>query len=237
METSNKDYMLPASIIVAAVLIAGSIIYLVGSSKGTSGVANTGNGQNPPAQPTVNNDAVKNIGPRDVILGDAKAPVTIIEYGDYQCTYCIRFFETTEPSIRDNYIKSGKVKMVFRGFQFLGPESQLAGEAAECAKDQNNFWAYHDAIYAAEAKDGQENNGNMTKTFFVGLAKSAGLDVGKFTSCYDSGKYASVVKQSTQDAAALGVNSTPTLFVNGQIVKGALPFDQFKTIIDAALSK
>ncbi len=223
METNNnKDYMLPVSIIVAAVLIAGSIIYLVGSSKTNPSVANNNNGgQNPSA---VNNDVQKQ-GLRDVILGDAKAPVTIIEYGDYQCTYCIRFFETTEPLIRDNYVKSGKVKMVFRNFQFLGAESELAGQAAECAKDQNNFWAYHDAIYTAEAKDGQENNGNMTKAFFIQLAKDVGLDVNKFTACYDSGKYADTVKQSTNDASALGVNSTPTFFVNGQQVKGAQPFE------------
>ena len=222
METDNKkDYLLPASIIVAAILIAGSIIYLVGSSKGNSGGTNGGGGQNPPPS----NDSVQKQGPRDVILGEANAPVTIIEYGDYQCTYCIRFFEATEPLIRNNYVKSGKVKMVFRSFQFLGAESELAGQAAECAKDQNNFWAYHDAIYTAEAKDGQENNGNMTKAFFVQLAKDVGLDVGKFTSCYDSGKYADTVKKSSQDASTLGVNSTPTFFVNGQQVNGAQPFE------------
>ena len=225
MENKNNNYILPASIIVGAVLISGSIIYLVGNSKntGTTGGAQTGNA-----------DALKETA-QDVILGDSKAPVTLIEYGDYQCTYCIRFFETTEPQIRENYIKTGKVKMVFRGFQFLGPESELAGQAADCAKEQGSFWAYHDAIYQAEAKDGQENNGNMTKDFFVGLAKNVGMDVAKFTSCYDSGKYAAAVKQGTQDAAALGINSTPTLIVNGQIVKGALPFDQFKAIIENAL--
>ncbi|MDO8664780.1 MAG: DsbA family protein [Candidatus Liptonbacteria bacterium] len=233
METNNnKDYLLPSSIIVAAILIAGSIIYLVGTSKNNSGTANNG-GQNP----TATNDSVQKQGPRDVILGDAKAPVTIIEYGDYQCPFCVRFSQTTEQSIKDSYVKDGKVKLVFRNFQFLGAESELAGQAAECSKDQNNFWAYHDTIYQAEGKDGKENNGNMNKAFFVELAKNVGLDVDKFTSCYDSGKYADTVKQSTQNAAALGVNSTPTTFVNGQIVKGALPFDQFKTIIDAALNK
>jgi len=224
----NKNYLLPASIIVAAVLISGSIIYLVGSSKNGAG---TSSGNNQPAD----NQALQKETSEDVILGDPKAPVTLIEYGDYQCTYCIRFFETTEPLIRDNYVKSGKVKMVFRGFQFLGPESTLAGQAADCAKEQGSFWAYHDAIYQAEAKDGQENNGNMTKDFFVGLAKNTGLDVGKFTSCYDGGKYADAVNKGTQDAAALGVNSTPTLFVNGQIVKGALPYNQFQPIIESAL--
>ncbi|HUX35807.1 MAG TPA: DsbA family protein [Candidatus Paceibacterota bacterium] len=230
-ENKNSNYILPASIIAAAVLISGSIIYLVGSSKNGTGGQAGNSGQN---QASVS-ETVQKLGDRDVILGDANAPVTIIEYGDYQCTYCIRFFESTEPLIRDNYIKTGKVKMVFRGFQFLGPESTLAGQAAECAKDQNSFWNYHDAIYTAEAKDGQENNGNMTRDFFIGLAKNVGLDVAKFTSCYDSGKYADMVTKGTQDAAALGVNSTPTFFVNGQMVNGALPYSQFQTIIDNAL--
>jgi protein-disulfide isomerase len=219
MEKEDKSYLLPASIIAAAVLISGSIIYLVGASK--SGTSGTTGGSNQVSD----NETLKKETSQDVILGDPKAPVTIIEYGDYQCVYCISFFENTEPLIRENYIKTGKVKMVFRGFQFLGAESDLAGQAAECSKEQNKFWAYHDAIYQAEFKDGRENNGNMNRDFFLGLAKDTGLDVGKFTSCYDSNKYAAAVKQATQDAGALGVNSTPTFFVNGQIISGAQPFE------------
>lgn len=220
--------MLPASIIVGAVLIAGSIIYLVGSTK--SGTGNGGNSG-------IFSDELKTEAPNDVILGDPKAPVTIIEYGDYQCPACGAFFSDTEPLVRENYIKSGKAKIVFRDFQFLGPESVLAGEAAACAKEQNNFWAYHDAIYVAEVKDGKENSGNLNRDLFIQLAKNVGLDVNKFTVCYDSNKYENAVKQQMQNESSLGINQTPTFFVNGQIVKGMLPFDQFKTIIDSALGK
>ncbi len=220
MENKNNDYILPASIIVAAVLVSGSIIYLVGGSKSNNNAATGGTGQNP-----VVNDSFKKENSQDVILGDPKAPVTIIEYADYQCPFCARFFSTTEQSIRENYVKSGKVKIVSRNFQFLGAESELAGQAAACAKEQSNFWAYHDAIYNAETKDGRENNGNLNKDLFVQIAKSIGLDVNKFTSCYDSGKYADAIKQETQAAGALGVNSTPMIFVNGQVVKGAQPFE------------
>lgn len=226
MENKNNNYILPASIIVGAVLISGSIIYLVGNSKntGTTGGTQAGNA-----------DALKETS-QDVILGDPKAPVTLVEYADYQCPYCARFFSTTEQSIRENYVKAGKVKIVSRNFQFLGPESELAGQAADCAKEQGKFWVYHDSIYNAEIKDGnKENSGNLNKDLFVQIAKDNGLDVNKFTSCYDSGKYADAVKQETQTAASLGVNSTPTIFVNGQMVKGALPFDQFKAIIESAL--
>ncbi len=226
-EKQNKDYILPASIIAAAVLISGSIIYLVGGSKNNAG---GGTVQNP-----VVNDSLKKETSQDVILGDPKAPVTVIVYGDYQCPFCGRFFSTTEQSIRENYVKSDKVKIVARNFQFLGAESELAAQASACAKEQDNFWGYHDEIYKAEIKDGRENNGNLNKDLFVQIAKSVGLDVNKFTSCYDSGKYADAIKQETQAAAALGVNSTPTIYVNGEMVRGAVPYDQFQTIIENAL--
>lgn len=239
--SSPKDRTLPASILVAAILISGSIIYAVGvfNSGGRAGKPNTNSGSGivnaftlcydsgkyaaqvqkdtadaqalgvnstpttfvngeeiqgavpyPQFQaaienalksnqvPTVvsNQPSTKEISSRDVVLGDPKAPVTLIEYGDYQCPFCGRFFKDTEPLIRENYIKTGKVKMVFRNFQFLGSESVSAAEAAECAKDQGKFWAYHDALYTTELNDGKENNGNLTRELFIDLAKSTGLD-------------------------------------------------------------
>lgn len=229
----SQNYFLPASILVAAVLISGSVIYAVGvfnSGGGRLDKTNQSSGSTSAGQ-----GLKKEISPRDVVLGDPKAPVTFIEYGDYQCPFCARFFKDTEPLIRENYIKTGKVKMVFRNFQFLGPESVSAAEAAECAKDQGKFWTYHDALYAAELKDGQENNGNLRKELFIDLAKNAGLDVNIFASCYDGGKYAGQVQKDTADAQALGVNSTPTVFVNGEETQGALPYLQFQTIIENAL--
>ena len=234
----KSDYMLPVSIVVAALLISGSIIYLVGSlNKNPAPVAGDPNGGVAVEAPTISD--------RDVILGDANAPVAIIEYGDYQCPFCVRFFEQTEPSIRDQYIKTGKVKMVFRGFQFLGPESVAAGEAAECSKDQNSFWSYHDALYMAESKDGQEHNGNLNRTLFMKIAADLKLDTKAFGQCLDTHKYAQQVQAITNDAGKVGVNSTPTIFVNDQKVVGAQPFDgtpsgnlnPIKPIIEAQLNK
>ncbi len=231
MEPRSSSYLLPASIIVAAVLISGSIIYLVGASK--TGTGNTGKYT---ADVAANaSESFRNTSSNDVILGDPKAPVTLIEYGDYQCPFCGRMFSQVEPRLRDEYIKTGKVKMVFRNFQFLGTESVLAAEAAACAKEQGKFWAYRDATYQAEIKDGIENNGNLNRNLFVALAKNVGLDVEKFSSCYDSGKYENQIKQETSDAASLGVNSTPTNFVNGQVINGAQPYEQFQSAIENAL--
>ncbi len=227
--------MLPASILVAGVLIAGSVIYTAGKSAGSAKQQVADN--NPTVAPTANLAETLKIGGRDVVLGDANAPVTLIEYGDYQCPFCGRFFSQVEPQLRDQYIKTGKVKMVYRNFQFLGPESIAAGVAAECAKDQNKFWPFHDALYTAEIKDGHENSDNLTKDLFMKLAGGVGMDVRQFTSCYDSNKYAAQIQKDRDSAGAIGVNSTPTTYINGQMVQGAQPYSAFKAVIDAALEK
>lgn len=229
----KRDYLLPASILIAAVMISGSITYLVGSkNRLPSQAANVGDGLNQPSAPV----AKIEVASKDVILGDPKAPVTLIEFGDYQCPFCARFFVDTEPKLRDQYIKTGKVKMVFRNFQFLGPESYAAAEAAECAKDQKQFWAFHDAIYDAEYKDGREHNGNLNRDLFMKIASDLKLDTKMFASCFDGKKYEAQIKSDTEAARQFDVNSTPTTFVNGKKVEGAQPFEVFKSLIDAELA-
>ncbi|MBI4087758.1 MAG: DsbA family protein [Candidatus Liptonbacteria bacterium] len=227
----RRDYFLPASILVAGIMISGSIVYLVGNKN--SAPAAVGNLKNQLAN--VGASAATDISSRDVILGDPKAPVAFIEYGDYQCPFCGKFFTQVEPKLRDEYIKTGKVKMVFKNFQFLGSESTAAGAAAECAKDQKQFWAYHDALYAAEIVDGEENNGNLKRSLFLKLASDLKLDIGAFTSCLDGNKYVAQIEDDTSKAQSVGVNSTPTTFVNGRKLSGALPYEQFKAAIDTAL--
>jgi len=226
----KRDYLLPASILVAAILISGSIVYLVGS-RSDGGVRGEDSGQ----LAAIKETAPLKTSDRDVILGDLEAPVTLIEFGDYQCPFCGRFFEQVELPLRENYIKSGKVKMVFRNFSFLGPESTDAAEAAECAKDQKQFWAYHDLIYQIEIKDGRENNGNLDRDLFLKLADELKLDHSAFASCFDSKKYAGQVEKDNDNARVLGVNSTPTTFVNSQKIVGALPYAQFQAAIDSIL--
>ncbi len=234
-EKSNSNF-LPASILIAGVLIAGSVIYSAGKgAPNPTPPPSTGNNQQA-AAPANLTEALK-IGNRDVILGDPKAPVTLIEYGDYQCPFCGKMFSQVEPQLREEYIKTGKVKMVYRNFQFLGTESTNAGASAECAKDQGKFWAYHDELYKAEIADGKENSGNLNRALFVSLAGKAGLDANAFASCYDSNKYVAQVEKDKNDAGAIGVNSTPTNYINGQMVQGAQPYSAFKSVIDIALQK
>lgn len=233
LEKPKHDRMLPLSILMAAVLISGSVIYSVSHKSGVGGQANLPGSGNDGA----NVDSSVKIESDDVVLGDPKAPVTIIEFGDYQCPFCGKFFKETEPLIRENYIKTGKVKMVWRDFAFLGPESLSAAEAAHCSADQNKYWEYHDALMTEEIRDGSEHNGNLNEVKFKELAKNLGMNVDSFSGCISLGKYKSLVKKLYDSAVELGVNSTPTLFINGRKVQGALPYSSFKTLIEAELKK
>lgn len=229
----NRNYFLPVSILAAALIIAGAIVYAVG--KKNSPPVETLKDNQLPAINHGNAGGLPQLSARDVILGNPKAPVTLIEYGDYQCPFCGRFFEQVEGKLRDEYIKTGKVRMIFRNFSFLGPESDAAAKAAECAKDQGKFWSYHDAIYAAEVKDGRENNGNLTPSLFAKLAENVGMNVQSFNACFNSGKYAGVALQDKDAASAVGVDSTPIVFINSQMIRGALPYEQFKSAIESQL--
>lgn len=225
----SRDLLLPISILVAGVLVSGSIVYMVGSKEAPRPPAG-----NPQVQSAA---AILALLPQDVPLGDAKAPVAVVEYGDYQCPFCGKFFEEIEPAIRDKYVRTGKAKLVFRNFQFLGPESQAAGVAAECAREQGQFWGYHDSLYRAEIADGHENNGNLNAALFARLAKELKLNEKDFASCVQSGKYDAVVEEETAKGREAGVDATPTVFVNGVKIRGLAPNDtRAVDAIEAALN-
>lgn len=235
----RKDHFLGVSILVAAILISGSVLYAVGKS-GSAEKVPAGAGA------PLTGISAPSASERDVVLGDADAPITLIEYGDYQCPICDQFFVQVEDKLRDEYIKPGKVRMIFRNFIVIdnfvpgGHESRDAAEAAECAKDQRQYWAYHDALYRAEGPDGKENSGNLTRDLFIKIAGDLKLDVGAFTDCFDSKKYADLIEKDVIDAQALGINSTPTVFINGQKFVG-LPrsnaYETYKSAIESELGK
>ncbi len=224
------------SILLAGLIIAGSIFYVLG--RGTTAVApgtDSSTQQQPSAaQPTKATGGLE-IGQAPV-LGDANAPHTIVEFGDFQCVYCTKFHTDMDPLIRTDFIQTGKAKMVFKTLAFIGPESTAAGLAAECAKDQGKFWDFHDAIYKAEqaeenAGKQSENSGNLTKAFFVQTAQSLGMDVNKFTTCYDNKDGQAQMTQYSQDMQAAGVQGTPTVFVDGTQIQNPFDITQYQAII------
>ena len=164
--------------------------------------------------------------------GDPDAPITIIEFADFQCPFCGRFFAETEPQIDEQYMQSGKVRFGYFNFAFLGPESTWAAEAAECAADQNKFWEYHDKLYSSQSG---ENQGAFNKDNLKKFAEELGLDTSTFNECLDSGKYTQLIQDESSMASSIGVRSTPTFLINGQALVGAQPFEIFEQTIDSFL--
>lgn len=225
----KRDYVLPISILIAGLLIAGALIYSTGAKytpkEGSASLEKTQDLK----QPQIKED--------NVILGDPNAPVTLFVFSDYQCPFCGMFFEEVESLIRENYVKDGKVKMVYKTLAFLGPESEAAAQAAECAKDQGRYWQYHDALFEEEIKDGQEYNGNLNKDLFKKIASDLKMDVNEFLFCFDSQKYKNIAEENIKEASLLMDRvSTPTIFVNDKMIQGAYPYETFSQVIDEALN-
>jgi len=222
----NPNYMIPGAIVLAGIIIAGAIFY--SNSSPTAKTSGTASGTPTPIQ------TPKPVTSKDHILGDPNAPVTLIEFGDFQCPFCGKFFKDTEPKLIDEYIKTGKVRFVYRDFAFLGLESVRSAEAAECANDQGKFWEFHNFLYNHQAG---ENQGGFADVKLKGFASELGLDTTAFNSCFDAEKYKDEVAQDLQGGRDAGVGATPSFFVDDQLIQGALPLAQFEQVINDELKK
>lgn len=172
----------------------------------------------------------------DPFLGLENAPVTIIEFSDFECPFCLRFFSESLPLIIENFVDAGKVKFVYRDFplESIHPFAMKAAQAANCARDQDKYWEYHDLLFENQAVWTNENMEDIFKSY----SSSLGLDEGQFSECVDSGKYESEILKDIQDGLDAGVNyATPTFYINGIIVVGAQPYEVFKQVIESELDK
>jgi protein-disulfide isomerase len=171
-------------------------------------------------------------------LGSDSAPVTIIEFGDYQCPFCKKWNQETKPLVEKNYIDSGKAKLIYVDLPIIGPDSIQAHASSYCAAEQGLYWQYHDYLYKNQ---GHENDGWAAKERLKDLASTLpGLDSEKFNQCLDSGKYENRVKENKNLAIKTGASSTPTFIIigpdkSGTQIGGAQPFSVFKSVIDEKL--
>lgn len=161
--------------------------------------------------------------------GDPNAPVTIIEFSDFQCPYCGSWTADAGAKIASSYIDQGKVRLGYFHFVFLGEESQTAAEASECAGDQGKFWEFHDLLFQ---RQNGENKGAFSVENIKKFAQELSLDTAAFDECLDSGKYTEIVTKQGQIARQLGVQSTPSFLLNGTPMVGAQPFEAFQQIIE-----
>ncbi len=170
-------------------------------------------------------------------LGDPNAPVTVVEYGDYQCPGCGQFARDLEPRLVEEYVAAGLVRFEFRDYAFLdsrvdGNESQDAAAATFCAADQGAFWPYHATLYANQHG---ENQGAFTRGRLKEMAAGLGLNTDTFSSCLDDGTHQADVDASNRGADELGLSGTPSFVVNGQVIDYS-GYDSIAAAIDAALA-
>jgi protein-disulfide isomerase len=165
-------------------------------------------------------------------LGSPSAPVQIVVFSDPQCPFCKKSAVETEPQIVAQFVSTGQAALVYRHFTFLGAESQRIAVAMECAAEQGRFWEFHRLAFEHQFP---ENASLATDEAMLAWAKEAGLDAGQFASCARQPEMAERVLADTNAGRRLGVTGTPTLFINGRPMPGALPFDFLKTAIEAQL--
>jgi len=167
------------------------------------------------------------------VLGDPSAPITILEWGDYQCTFCFRFHDTTLEIIDRDYIQKGTVNLVFKDFPLNGPDSILAAEASYCAQDQGKYWQYHDELYKNWAG---EKTGWITRWSLNAFGTAVDLDLEKFNQCLDDHKYQDRVNLLHQFGKEIGIDATPSflIFNDEKIIKirGNQPLETFLRTID-----
>ena len=174
------------------------------------------------------------------MLGRADAPVTLVEFSDYQCPFCQRFFATTLSALKKHYVDTGKVRYVFRDFPLdqMHPQARKAAEAAHCAVEQGKYWEMHEVLF--------QNQRTLAPPQLTVHARTVGVDGSKFDECLSSGRHAARVERGLADGAAVGVQGTPTFvvgktkpgdFVESTPIRGAQPLEMFRRIIDQTLAE
>lgn len=161
-------------------------------------------------------------------IGPENAPITLIEFSDYECPYCRQWYQETFPQIMEEY--QGKIRFVYRDFPLVGLHANAspAAEAAYCAGEQGKYWPFHDKLFSGSYA--------LSTSTYIQYATDLGLDLTQYKECVDTHKYQSTVEDNYQFAADLGIQSTPTFFINGLAIVGAQPFSVFKQVIDKELA-
>ena len=229
----------------APLLAIGAIIASITITLVIFGVNNSSNEIELSIEPTPEMDQ---IGPKKItmdtflsngspILGDPNAPITLVEFGDYQCHYCNVFFQSIEKDIVKNYVDTGKVKIIFKDYNIIGEDSVIASQGAHCANDQGLFWEYHDILYSNWTG---ENNGWASSENLAIFAQQIDLNMNKWSECMKKGSHSQIILKSNDDARALELTGTPAFFIinsEGKVSKlfGAQPFEVFKKIFDSQL--
>ena len=225
--TFKKSTLWKVGTFVFAALFVISLLW------GRDGGITGGTVVNPTAQPSIPTGVVdvnaEDLTDDDPVLGDEDAPLTIVEFSDFECPFCKSARDGAVKQIEEQYVKTGKVKLVYRDFPLtsIHPTAQKAAEAAECADDQDKFWEYHDLVF--------ERQSLLSLASLKQWATELGLDTEKFNKCLDSGEKASEINKDANDAQSAGGRGTPYFIVGNVPISGAQPFANFQAAIESQL--
>lgn len=253
MNNSTNKFAVIFGFVVVIVILAAQFLYFSNMIEGDAGMSDEdfnakveagidayvekqmkAQQENVPAQPEpLDEDAMAGLSDDDPVKGDENAPVTIVEFSEYECPFCGKFYNEAYQEILTKYVETGKVKMVFRDYPLPFHSNALpAAIAANCAREQGGDEAYfdmHDSIFA--------NQGDLSDEAFVLHANEMGIDADKFTACVADNDYEAEIQKDIKDGQAVGVNGTPAFFINGEFLSGAQPFANFEKIIEAKLAE
>lgn len=228
-ELATATYIIGGCVLAGALIISATIFYTL---KGQSLAANTGDNAPAAQKPDTAGKVTINLKSNTPYLGNNKAKVTVVEYADYRCPFCEKFYTDVYTQLKTKYIDTGKIKFIFQDFAFLGPDSNTAAEATHCAADQNQYWQYHDYLFTHQGSESSDWASAANQKI---IAQTLGLNTTAFNQCLDSGKYKQEVLDETTAGQKYGVTGTPSVFVNGKIFVGAQPLANFVQAIDAEL--
>jgi protein-disulfide isomerase len=171
--------------------------------------------------------------------GDPSAPIVVIEYSDYQCPYCLQFAHGAQPQIEEQYIKTGKVYVIFRDLPLtsIHPGALLAAHAANCAAEQGHFAEMQSRLFNGQATREWGTGSSSDLQTFVRYAEELNLDSVGLQRCVETSRHAAQIEADVRSATDKGINSTPAFLVNGQLLLGARPFDSWKQLLDTLLSR
>jgi protein-disulfide isomerase len=186
-------------------------------------------------QPPAADDPLVGLARRDaddpMAKGDVDAPVVLIAYSEFQCPFCGKFARDTAPILEEKYVADGTLRIEWRDFPYLGPESTTAALAGRAAAEQGGFWRFHDAMYADQLPP---NSGKLDGQHVEGIARDVGLDVDQFRADMSSAATKELVAADFQEGQSIGISGTPSFLINGTPVIGAQPTDVFEQVIEAA---
>ncbi len=237
--TSTKSPVLP--LVVAGMAVIALLVAIFGIPGGdeagdtddTGSAGTTSSTQ--PSEAAPSDDPLAQLARRDaddpMAKGEVDAPVVLVAYSEFQCPFCGKFARDTAPTLEEKYVADGTLRIEWRDFPYLGPESATAALAGRAAAAQGRFWEFHDAMYADQLPP---NSGQLDEQYVESVADEIGLDVEQFRADMASDETESLVARDFQEGQAIGVTGTPSFLVNGTPVVGAQPIEVFEQAIEEA---